>query len=87
MTGRTCPGKFLSGPQIRADLSAPRPRPLPTAKPYRVHQIPVYQRSDHTGPLWGYLAAGESIAIDDMQNLHLADGRGFLKSLDGLEPL
>jgi hypothetical protein len=89
MTGRTCPGKFLSGPQIRADLSAPRPRPAPVPPPiaYTVRGIPVYERSDHTGPLWGYLAEGEHVIIDDPDNNHLQDGRGFLKDREGLEPL
>lgn len=29
MTGRTCPGKYVTGTQIRADLALPVPRPIP----------------------------------------------------------
>lgn len=51
----------------------------PPARRYRVLGIPVYQASTRTGPLWGHLASGDVITIDDMTNGHLADGRGFLR--------
>jgi len=82
MTGRTCPGKHLTGAQIRADLQRPIPRP-PPPKRYQVLGLPVYQRSDHTGPLWGHLKDDEPVVIDDPSNGHLADGRGFV-DLNGL---
>ncbi len=50
---------------------------------YRAIGIPVYQRSDRTGPLWGYLQTGDVVEIDDRSNGHLADGRGFVH-LEGL---
>lgn len=53
--------------------------PPPTPKRYRVLGVPVYQRSDRAGPLWGHLGPGETIVIDDASNGHLADGRGFVK--------
>ncbi len=39
--------------------------------------------ADHTGALWGHLTTGEQVAIDDMNNGHLSDGRGFV-DLKGL---
>lgn len=51
----------------------------PAAMRYRVLGIPVYQSSTRTGALWGHLLSGEVIAIDDMTNGHLADGRGFIR--------
>lgn len=57
-------------------------------KNYRVLGIPVYQESDRNGPLWGHLVPGESIAVDDPNNGHLADHRGFIRlDPDTLEPL
>lgn len=85
MPGRTCPGKFLTSTQIRADLGKAPPKPKPPA-PYRVHGLPVYQRSDRTGALWGFLHPGEEVLIDDPKSGHLADGRGFVDTA-GLEPL
>ena len=52
-------------------------------KHYHVLGLPVYQRSDHTGPLWGHLAVGEQVVIDDPTNGHLADHRGFV-DINGL---
>ncbi len=49
-----------------------------TALNYAVVGLPVYQRADHTGPLWGHLHQGEHVTIDDLSNGHLADGRGFV---------
>lgn len=57
-----------------------------TPKPYTVKGLPVYQRSDRTGPLWGHLLPGEQVAIDDVSNGHLADSRGFV-DIAGLEAL
>jgi hypothetical protein len=82
---RTCPGKFLTGTQIRADLRKPAPT-IPHARPYRVKGLPVYQRSERSGALWGHLASGEQVVIDDPLDGHLSDGRGFV-DLAGLEPL
>lgn len=48
------------------------------ARDYDVIGLPVYQRSDRTGELWGYLLAGEHVTIDDRTTGHLADGRGFV---------
>lgn len=73
----------------RAQLAAPvlPPTPPPAVPvPYTVRGLPVYQRADHTGALWGHLAAGEQVVIDDLSNGHLADGRGFV-DLAGLDPL
>lgn len=87
MVGRTCPGKFLTGTQIRADLKKPAPRPAPAPpRAYVVEGLPVYQASDRQGALWGHLAAGEQVMIDDITNGHLADHRGFV-DINGLEAL
>jgi N-acetylmuramoyl-L-alanine amidase-like protein len=77
---------------FRADLapdppSPPAPTPPPPAPvPYTVRGLPVYQRADHTGALWGHLVTGEFVAIDNATNGHLADGRGFV-DLAGLEAI
>lgn len=65
----------------RAQLTVPAPTFF-----YRVSGLPVYQRADHTGPLWGHLVTGEHVAVDDMGNGHLADSRGFV-DVNGLEVL
>lgn len=89
MTGRTCPGKHLTGAQIRASLNAAWPRPTPAPPPptkrYRVRGLPVYQAANHQGTLWGHLQQDEAIEIDDLSNGHLKDGRGFV-DVNGLEP-
>ena len=79
MPGRTCPGKYLTGDQIRASL-------VPPAWAARCIGLPIYQRADHTGALAGYLATGDQVVIDDLSNGHLADHRGFvdIKGLDAL---
>lgn len=59
---------------------------LTAARPYHVKGLPVYQRADHSGPLWGHLLDGAVVVIDDTSNGHLADGRGFV-DLAGLEAL
>ena len=67
----------------RATLAAPAP---PSPQRYRVIGLPVYQAANHQGALWGHLAPGEIVEIDDPSNGHLADHRGFV-DLAGLEPL
>lgn len=76
---KTDPAGFPWG-QWKASLTPPPAPPTPPAVPvpYTVHGLPVYQRADHTGPLWGHLAVGEKVAIDDISNGHLSDGRGFV---------
>jgi hypothetical protein len=81
MTGRTCPGKHLTGAQIRADLQRPinRPPPLVTAR-YRV-AVRISQRQEGGAPYAGELTTGEAVLIDltyDNGMAHLADGRGFV---------
>lgn len=64
----------------RARLAPPAPRF------YQCLGLPVYQRSDRTGVLWGHLFTGEQVTIDDVSNGHLADGRGFV-DMQGLKLL
>ncbi len=54
------------------------------AWPARCIGLPIYQRSDHTGALAGYLKSGDDVVIDDLSNGHLHDGRGFV-DIKGLE--
>lgn len=68
----------------RAQLVAPAPPPA--SRPHRVIGLPVYQRADHTGALWGHLVSNEQVVIDDSVTGHLADDRGFV-DLAGLEPM
>lgn len=72
----------------RAQLAIPIPPPVPPPSPHRCRVIglPVYQAANHQGALWGHLAPGEIVEIDDPSNGHLADHRGFV-DLAGLEPL
>jgi len=64
----------------------------PEPKPYRVQGLPVYERADHTGRLWGWLSPGQTVTIDDESNGHVATldgvpaGIGFV-DLAGLEGL
>lgn len=67
-----------------ADFIAWRDQLFRASVPAVVIGLPVYQRSDHTGALWGHLTAGEHIVIDDLSNGHLQDGRGFV-DLNGLD--
>lgn len=86
MPGRTCPGKFLTGTQIRADLRKPVAPEKPTWRLSNVLGLPIYQRQAGTGPLAGYLIPGEIVQIDMTYANgmgHLADGRGFV-DMDGL---
>jgi len=69
MTGRTCPGRYVTGTQIRADLALPVPRPPPpppTSLPYRlvVPCAPLTARSP-SAPL----AAGVVFAAGDVVNV------------------
>lgn len=43
-----------------------------TTYPATVIGLPVYQRSDRTGPLWGWLKSGQTVVIDDLSNGHVA---------------
>jgi hypothetical protein len=65
--------------QFRSALAPAPPPPSPVAPvPYVVRGLPVYERSDRTGALWGHLVTGGQVVIDDPTNGHLADGRGFV---------
>ncbi len=66
------------------DRNLAPPPPRPTGRYCHVKGLPVYQRSNRTGPLWGYLLPGESVVVDDLASGHLADGRGFV-DLNGLQ--
>jgi len=77
----SCPG--AAWPRWKAALiarvAALNATPRTTA--YVVRGVPIYQRQDRTGPLAGYLALGEAIAVDATYpdgGGHLADGRGFI---------
>lgn len=92
----------IAGPYIRkvdptnwprSDFLAWRDRVLaPQAVPYQVAGLPVYQQSTRTGPLWGHLAPGQRVKIDDPANGHVCEidgvpaGIGFV-DLAGLKPL
>ena len=58
----------------------------PLAWPSRCIGLPIYQRSDRTGALAGYLNSGDQVVIDNLSNGHLADSRGFV-DIAGLETL
>jgi N-acetylmuramoyl-L-alanine amidase-like protein len=81
MPGRTCPGRHLTGAQIRADLVLPKPLPV---RRYRV-KVPSYwledRRADAPIANQGHalLQAGDVIAIDDVTSgwCHAANGIGF----------
>lgn len=85
MAGRICPGQYLTGPQLRADLAAPA---LPTA--YRVLGTPVWQRQDCTGQVAMYLGPGVIEPVDTHYpdgTAHLASGAGFIKIDQSVEPV
>jgi N-acetyl-anhydromuramyl-L-alanine amidase AmpD len=52
---------------------------------YRVRGLPVYEQSDRDGPLWGHLASGDVIEVDDHANGHVSAlngvpaGIGFIR--------
>jgi hypothetical protein len=71
------------------DLYYPPIAPPSISRAYRVRGVPIYQRSDGTGPLAGFLHVDEEIVIDATYPAgtgHLKDGRGFV-DLDALEPM
>ena len=79
MPGRTCPGQYLTGEQIRADLAKPM------TKAYRARRIMVSQRQEGGAPYWGELAPGEEVIVDKWYTngyTHLQDGRGFVLLAD-----
>jgi hypothetical protein len=78
MQGRTCPGKFLTGTQIRADLGKPQ---QPITKHYRARCILISQKQEGGPPYAGELAPGEEVIVDKWYTngrVHLQDGRGFV---------
>jgi hypothetical protein len=83
MAGRTCPGKYLTGAQIRADLAQP------LTKAYRGRRIMISQPSTGGPPYAGELVPGEEVIVDKWYTtgmVHLQDGRGFVL-LSDLEPV
>jgi hypothetical protein len=78
MAGRTCPGKYLTGTQIRASLRTPPP---PITKRYRVKHRYVTQRKEDNGPPHvRELVSGEVVVVDKWyanNRVHFADGSGF----------
>jgi hypothetical protein len=88
MTGRTCPGKHLTGTQIRASLNSPPPAPL--TKRYRVKTRYVTQRKEDNGPPYvRELVSGEEVVVDKWYTngrVHFATGEGF-GDLADLEPV
>jgi N-acetyl-anhydromuramyl-L-alanine amidase AmpD len=81
-----CPGPHVDFAALAAAANAPPPPAI--TKRYRVRGLPVYERSDRTGPLWGHLKQDEVIEINDLSNGHLKDGRGFIRfDPDTLEAL
>ncbi len=83
MAGRTCPGKYLTGTQIRASLREPPP---PLTKRYRVKSRYVTQRKEDNGPPHvRELVSGEVVVVDKWypnNRVHLADGSGFADLVD-----
>jgi hypothetical protein len=88
MQGRTCPGKYLTGTQIRASLNSPPPPPL--TKRYRVKRRFVTQRKEDNGPPHvRELVPGEELVVDKWYTngrVHFATGEGF-GDLADLEPI
>jgi hypothetical protein len=83
MTGRTCPGKHLTGTQIRADLSKPPPSLI--TKRYKVKRVLISQRQAGGAPFAGELQSGEEVVVDKWYTngkVHLQDGRGFVDLAD-----
>jgi len=79
-----CPGAAITEAYYTSVIAAP----APPAKAYKVLGVPVYERSDRTGPLWGHLKQDDVIVIDDLSNGHVATGIGFVKiNPDELEAL
>ncbi len=90
MTGRTCPGKYLTGTQIRADLNQPWPRhPTPshtrTAGPHGAIARHDYRAGAYAA---AYFQPGTLIEVDDFDKneyRHAASGIGFIADGD-LQP-
>ena len=83
MADRTCPGRYLTGAQIRADLAKPPSPPTPLTKRYRVKRTMISQRQAGGAPYAGELAPGEEVIADKWYadnggTIHLQDGRGFV---------
>lgn len=82
-----CPGAAITPDYYMLILKAGG-----AAQRYRAIGLPVYQRSDRTGPLWGHLQPGQIVTIDDPSNGHIASldgvpaGIGFV-DMNGLEPI
>ncbi len=86
MTGRVCPGKYLTGTQIRADLSKPLP---PITKRYTAKHMWISQKQEGGEPYAGELQPGEAVIVDKWYSnnrVHLQDGRGFVL-LSDLDPV
>lgn len=91
MVGRTCPGKFLTGAQIRADLRKPAPPIPPPYRPYRLIApcAPLTARSPSAPLAAGVVfAAGDVVNVGDVTDGWLwvsdkpttAPGIGFIPS-------
>lgn len=84
MPGRTCPGKYLSGAQIRADLA----KPVDPTQTYLTRvPTPIFEdyRADSALAFGGgadcVIPVGSVVAVDKRYSTgfaHLADGRGFV---------
>jgi N-acetylmuramoyl-L-alanine amidase len=57
-------------------FGTPVPTMPPPTKRYRVRGLPVYERSDRTGPQWGCLKQDDIIEVDDPRNGHVATVNG-----------
>ena len=82
MTGRTCPGKYLTGTQIRNDLMQPWP-----AQRFRAGAYGAIARQDYRGggKQAAYFHPGEVIEVDEFhQNeyRHAVSGIGFIADGD-----
>ena len=75
MPGRTCPGKFMTGEQLRHEISQVQP------KRCRVAGLLVYQQQNLQGPIALELPSGTLVDIDVTYPNgagHLKDGSGFV---------
>ena len=83
MAARTCPGKYLTGTQIRNALGSAWPTPV---KRYRVKHRYVTQRKEDNGPpIVSELVQGEELVVDAWyanNRVHLASGEGFADLID-----
>lgn len=79
MPGRTCPGKYLTGTQIRAALNSAWPVP---SRRYRIKGTPVFQDQVCKGVVALYLNPGTIVEVDKVYpegTAHLATGAGFIR--------